>query len=169
MYAPDSIDWRIIEYIQGGLPLVPRPYALLASQLGLSEAALVARIENLQQTGIIKRFGLVVHHRRLGYQANGMVVWDIPDTQIEEVARCFTAFECVTLCYQRPRHLPHWPYNLFTMIHGHDRERVSINVAALNAACGGFAHEILFSRRCFKQRGARYVYRPQIAQAAAGI
>lgn len=162
MYQPDAIDWQIIEYIQDGLKLVHRPYALLATQLCLSEDELVARIENLQNTGIIKRFGIVIYHRRLGYKANGMVVWDIPDQQLTDVGQHFTQFKYVTLCYQRPRHLPQWPYNLFTMIHGYDRERVIANVATLNEVCGRFPHEILFSSQCFKQCGAHYVYQKKV-------
>ncbi len=157
MYQPDAIDWQIIEYIQEGLPLVHRPYAPLATQLGLSETHLTSRIANLHHTGIIKRFGIVIHHRRLGYQANGMVVWDVPDEQLIDTAQHFTQFVHVTLCYQRSRHLPQWPYNLFTMIHGLNRQHVIAHVAALNEACGSFPHEILFSQQCFKQCGAHYV------------
>jgi len=64
----------------------------------------------------------------------------------------------VTLCYRRPRQLPDWRYNLFCMIHGKDRDDVSMRVAALSATCGLDAcpHAVLFSRRRFKQRGARY-------------
>jgi DNA-binding Lrp family transcriptional regulator len=167
MYQPDAIDWRIIEQIQDGLPLVSRPYLRIAALAGVSEQEVIQRIAHLKETGIIKRFGIVVHHRRLGYEANGMVVWDIPDVRLAETARRFTGFDCVTLCYQRPRHLPAWPYNLFTMIHGHDRATVAANVEKMAAACGGFSHEILFSRRCFKQCGARYVYRAQRLLAAS--
>jgi DNA-binding Lrp family transcriptional regulator len=168
MYHPDSADWRIIAQIQDGLPLAARPYLRIAAQTGLSEAEVIARIQNLRDQGIIKRFGIVVHHRRLGYQANGMVVWDIPDREVSETARRFTGFEFVTLCYRRPRHLSVWPYNLFTMIHGHDRATVDRNVAKMAELCGDFPREILFSRRCFKQRGARYVYREHQVMAAAG-
>lgn len=170
MYQPDATDWRIIEQIQNGLPLVRRPYALIGAHTGLSEAEVVRRIERFQTEGIIKRFGIVVHHRRLGYQANGMVVWDIPDGHVSETARRFTEFEWVTLCYRRPRRPPQWPYNLFTMIHGRDHASVIADVERMCRECGEFPHEILFSRRCFKQRGARYVYREDkpLAMASGG-
>ena len=62
----------------------------------------------------------------------------------------------VTLCYQRPRRAG-WRYNLFSMIHGCDRNAVRSEVAKLADRLGpaSAAHEILFSRRCFRQRGAR--------------
>jgi hypothetical protein len=86
------------------------------------------------------------------------VVWDLPDQQVEEIGRCFGCFEFVTLCYQRPRRLPDWRYNLFTMIHGKDRDQVLRRVEQLAKHCGlsETSRCVLFSRRRFKQRGARY-------------
>jgi hypothetical protein len=87
-----------------------------------------------------------------------MVVWDIPDEEVSAVGRCFGAFDFVTLCYQRPRRLPRWRYNLFTMIHGRDRAQVLGRVEELASRCalGEPPHAVLFSRRRFKQRGAHY-------------
>lgn len=154
----DVHDMRLLEAIQDGLPLVPRPYAELAQQLGMGEREVTARLSLLQMKGVIKRFGVVVRHHELGYRANAMVVWDIPDQQVETIGALFGAFPFVTLCYRRPRRLPVWPYNLFTMIHGRDRDEVLLRVRELVAACGldGVAYDVLFSRRRFKQRGAHY-------------
>ena len=75
----DHRDWNIIEIIQSGIPLVSKPYASIGAKVGLSESEVIQRITQLQDNGIIKRFGIVVRHRKLGYQANAMVVWDVPD------------------------------------------------------------------------------------------
>jgi hypothetical protein len=87
-----------------------------------------------------------------------MVVWDIPDERVDELGSCIGQYNFVTLCYRRPRRLPDWPYNLFSMVHGRDRRDVVAQVAFIVDQCGlhQFAHEILFSGRCFKQRGAYY-------------
>lgn len=153
-------DQALISVIQGGLPLVARPYAAVAEQIGWSETAVIERINELQQGGIIKRLGVVVRHRELGYRANAMVVWDVPDDEVAELGRCLSGFEFVTLCYRRPRHLPQWPYNLFCMIHGRDREAVLEKVRHIVASCGleEIPRAVLFSARRFKQRGA--IYRP---------
>ena len=157
----DEVDQQLIRLIQHGLPLVSRPYAEVGTQLGLGEDAVIARIERLKHSGIIKRLGVVVRHRELGYRANAMVVWDVPDERIAELGRCLSQFSFVTLCYRRPRHLPQWRYNLFCMIHGQDREAVLENYHHLIECCGleELPREVLFSRRRFKQRGA--IYRPQ--------
>ncbi len=154
----DADDRRLLERIQEGLPLVSRPFAELGEQLQMSEDEVIARIERLRRDGVIKRMGVVVRHRKLGYDANAMVVWDVPDAQVAALGRCFAQFPFVTLCYQRPRRGAQWPYNLFCMIHGKDREAVLEKVDTLAATCAaeGVEHQVLFSRRCFKQRGANY-------------
>ncbi|MDX2457325.1 MAG: AsnC family transcriptional regulator [Gammaproteobacteria bacterium] len=152
-------DRELIAEIQDGLPLVAHPYAAIGEQLGLSETAVIKRLEMLQSAGLIKRMGVVVKHRALGYRANAMVVWDIPDDQVERVGALLADEVCVTLCYQRPRRLPAWPYNLFCMIHGRERDSVLQRLEQI-VSCHGLEkipHTVLFSVRSFKQRGARYV------------
>ncbi len=154
----DAVDTALIAEIQTGLPLTTHPYAEVGRRLGLDEEEVIARLQRLLKEGVIKRLGVVVRHHELGYRANGMVVWDIPDSEVSELGLCIGRFEFVTLCYRRPRRLPDWRYNLFTMIHGRDRDEVLANVDFLIDRCGlqTVAHEILFSQRRFKQRGAIY-------------
>jgi len=154
-----ATDRELIAVIQGGLPLVAHPYAAIGEQLGLSEAAVIERLEKLQSAGLIKRMGVVVKHRALGYRANAMVVWDIPDDQVERIGALLADEVCVTLCYQRPRRLPAWPYNLFCMIHGRERDSVLRRLEQIVSSHGleKIPYTVLFSGRSFKQRGARYV------------
>lgn len=154
------IDQRqLIEVLQHGLPLVHRPYAAIAEQIGSSEQEVITCIQALQQRGDIKRFGVVVRHRKLGYQSNAMVVWNIPDERVDELGQCFGKFEFVNLSYRRPRRLPDWPYNLFCMIHGQDRDDVLRNLQHMIDSCqvGHVPHAVLFSTECYKQRGAIYI------------
>jgi DNA-binding Lrp family transcriptional regulator len=116
----------------------------------------IDRLARLVAAGVIKRLGCVVRHRFFGYDANAMVVWDVPDEMTDAVAGHFAANPGVTLCYRRPRRPPHWPYNLFCMVHAKAREQALATVAELNAAAGTarLDQAVLFSTRCFKQRGA---------------
>ncbi len=163
-----DLDRRLLALLQDGLPLVPAPYAALGRRLGLDEAEVRARLAQLQAEGVISRFGLVVRHHELGYRANAMVVWDVPDDQVREAGRKLAALDFVTLCYRRPRRLPRWPYNLFCMIHGQDREEVLAQVAEAAALTGleGVRREVLFSTRRFKQRGACYAAPAEAAERA---
>ncbi|MDH5356297.1 MAG: AsnC family protein [Gammaproteobacteria bacterium] len=153
-----AFESSLIEAIGQGLPLVSRPYEAIAKQLCCSEAKVIEGIQRLIQRDDIKRFGVVVRHRALGYRANGMVVWDIPDSRIEELGHRIGRYDFVTLCYQRPRRQPDWPYNLFSMIHGRDQSDVCKQVELIVEQCElqQIKYEILFSGRCFKQRGAIY-------------
>ncbi len=151
-------DRELIKLVQHGLPLVSRPYADIAARLDTTEQDVIQRLQRLVNNGAIKRYGVVVRHRELGYTANGMVVWDIPDEQVSHLGTCIGRFSCVTLSYRRPRRLPDWPYNLFTMVHGRNREEVEQKVTQIIESCGlqDIEHTILFSTRRFKQRGASY-------------
>jgi len=155
----DGSDERLIAVIADGLPLTARPYAEIGAGINLSEGQVLSRLRRLIGNGVIKRFGVIVHHRELGYRANGMVVWDIADDRVQAAGTRLAQEDCVTLCYQRPRRLPDWPYNLFCMIHGQDRQTVLAEVVRIKRAAGlgAFNHDVLFSERRFKQRGARYV------------
>lgn len=155
----DTLDYALVEAIQEGLPLVVRPYAQVGALIGASEADVLSRLTRLLDHGIIKRLGIIVRHHELGFRANAMVVLNIPDEQVDEVGRCIGASGLVNLCYQRPRRLPDWPYNLFCMIHGKDRDAVLEHLEHLRDQCGltDFQCEILFSKQRFKQTAARYV------------
>lgn len=151
-------DRALLAALAEGLPLSERPYADLGAALGLDEATVLARLAALQEGGVIRRFGVVVRHRPLGFTANAMVVWDIPEAQVAEAGRRLATAPEVRLCYRRPRRPGRWPYTLFCMVHGRDRDTVTAQVAALarRLDLDGYEHRILFSSRCFKQCGARY-------------
>ncbi len=153
-------DTALVAAIQDGFPLASRPYADIAARAGLAEHEVIARLCQWLAEGVVKRVGVIVRHHELGYRANAMVVWDVPDAEADRVGRAFARREFVTLCYRRPRRLPDWPYNLFCMIHGRDRATVLRHIETLGRDTGlpGLSHEVLFSRRRFKQRGARYAH-----------
>jgi DNA-binding Lrp family transcriptional regulator len=153
----DAIDRQLIAATQGGLPLTRQPYRALAEQLGLEEADVLARLQGLLQRGAIRRIGAIPNHYALGLTANGMSVWDIADRDVAEVGARVGALEFVTHCYERPRHLPLWPYNLFAMVHGRTRDEVRAKVAEIAALIGPASrgHDVLFSTRILKKTGLR--------------
>ncbi|WP_227657474.1 hypothetical protein [Candidatus Magnetaquicoccus inordinatus] len=153
---------RLLMEIQKGLPLVSRPFQQVGERLGLTEEEVLHLLTQLQQRGIIKRMGVIVRHHELGYRANAMVVWDLPDELVEDFGQKLIQHGMITLCYQRARVLPHWPYNLYCMIHGKAQQEVLQAVHAVIHCCeiGRFPHQVLFSVRRFKQRGAYYFAEP---------
>ncbi|WP_297835995.1 Lrp/AsnC family transcriptional regulator [uncultured Roseibium sp.] len=150
-------DRTIVEATQAGLPLVTRPYAVVAESLGLSEADLIERLQHLKAQGVIRRIGAAPNHYRLGMTANGMTVWDVDDAVVDSFGEKVGALQFVTHCYRRPRALPDWPYNLFAMVHGETREEVIAKRVEISSLLGKAcrAGDILFSTRILKKTGMR--------------
>ncbi|MEX0367408.1 MAG: AsnC family transcriptional regulator [Ruegeria sp.] len=153
----DDTDRQIIAAMQGGLPLVPAPFAEIASRLEMDEGDLMDRIAAMKASGVIRRIAAAPNHYKLGMTANGMTVWDVEDARVAELGAQVGALPFVTHCYERPRALPDWPYNLFAMVHGASGDEVEEKraqiAALLGAACRG--HDILYSTRILKKTGLR--------------
>ena len=144
--------------LEAGLPLAARPYQVLAERIGASEEAVLGQVRDWSESGLFRRVGLVLKHRAMGFRANAMLVMNIPDDQVDEVGRKLGQAAGVNLCYQRPRRLPDWPYNLFCMVHGREREQVCrlIDMMLAEHGLSDVPHQLLFSTRAFKQCGGRY-------------
>ena len=153
----DAIDREIISASQTGLPLTPEPYQTLAEQIGISANELMQRLTRMQELGIIRRIGAIPNHYKLGYKHNGMTVWDVDDSYIDELGKKVGALEFVSHCYHRPRHLPDWSYNLFAMVHGKTVEAAEQQIQQIAKLLGEHcrAHEVLYSTRILKKTGLR--------------
>lgn len=145
-------------HLEGGLPLVSRPYQDLAERINTDEAHVLEQMRQWSEQGLFRRVGLVLHHRALGYTANAMLVLDIPDALIDEVGQRLGRAPGINLCYQRPRRLPQWRYNLFCMVHGRQRDQVEAQIQTLleDHLLSDLPHQLLFSTQVFKQCGGRF-------------
>lgn len=156
-YTIDEVDRQLIAATEAGLPRVSKPYHAVADGLGISADEVMARLGRMLDIGVIRRIGVVPNHYRLGYAANGMSVWNVADADVAAAGTEVGGLEFVSHCYERPRHLPLWPYNLFAMVHGKSRDEVSTKVDAIAALLGerDRGHEILYSTRILKKTGFR--------------
>jgi DNA-binding Lrp family transcriptional regulator len=153
----NALDQAIVRATQQGLPLVKRPYGELAAGLGISEQALIERLQAMHADGRIRRIGAVPNHYQLGYRANAMSVWNVDDAHVDRLGRAVGELPFVSHCYRRPRRLPHWPYNLFAMVHGRDRTEADGHVEAVRRMLGDAcrACDALYSTRILKKTGLR--------------
>jgi DNA-binding Lrp family transcriptional regulator len=153
----NALDLRIVRATQAGLPLVERPWRQVAERTGLSEPALVSRLQAMLADGRIRRIGAVPNHYALGYRANAMTVWDVVDEAVDALGPRIGALPFVTHCYRRPRRPPDWPYNLFAMVHGKDRAETARKIHQIEMALGRHArgHDVLYSTRILKKTGLR--------------
>ncbi|MEJ6000317.1 siroheme decarboxylase subunit beta [Paucibacter soli] len=152
-----SADMGLAALVEDGLPLLQRPYAAWAEALGWPEEQVLQRLQQWLDQGTLRRFGVVVRHHELGISANAMCVFDVADEAVDEHAALLARQPGVTLCYRRARG-PGWPYNLYCMLHGRERDEVLhwLACARSNAGLENCSQAVLFSRRRFKQCGARY-------------
>jgi DNA-binding Lrp family transcriptional regulator len=153
-----DLDHQIVLATQAGLPLDPQPYHRLAEQLGVEACLIQSRMQQMLDDGRIRRIATIPNHYKLGYIANGMSVWNVPDKQIDHLGEQLGALEYISHCYRRPRYLPEWPYNLFAMVHGMDRDEVKDKVLQIANLLGDAdqGHEILFSTKILKKTGMRF-------------
>jgi DNA-binding Lrp family transcriptional regulator len=154
---PAELDRRIVMATQAGLPLDLRPYHWLAAELGVEAEMVMERFRVMLSDGRIRRIGVVPNHYRLGYSANGMSVWDVPDEDIRAIGTQVGELDIVSHCYHRPRRMPDWPYNLFAMVHGHSQAEVRDKVDQIAQLLGDKVcqHDVLFSTRILKKTGLR--------------
>lgn len=153
----DPIDRVLIQLTQAGLPLAPRPFHQVGQTMGITGEEVMLRMQRMLDLGVIRRIAAVPNHYALGYRANGMTVWNVPDERVDELGRAVGELPFVSHCYRRPRHLPEWPYNLFAMLHGHTRAEVAQKASEIEALLGSecCAHEVLYSTRILKKTGLR--------------
>ena len=151
----DDVDKKVIQLIQGDLPLDLRPFALLAQKAEISEEEFVHRVKSLKRRGILRRFGATLRHQEAGFPSNAMVAWRVPEERIQEIGKTLARFRAVTHCYQR-RTCKGWPYNLYTMIHGDNRQECQEIAKKMSEKTGISDYVLLFSEKEFKKTSMRY-------------
>ena len=146
----DALDKKVIGLIQGDLPLDPRPFAVMAEKIGISEAEFVERVRSLKKRGVIRRFGATLRHQEAGFSSNAMIAWVVPEREVDKAGETMAQFREVTHCYQR-RPQKDWKYNLYTMIHG-DNENECLKIAKrISRETGIEDYILLFSEKEFKK------------------
>ena len=155
----DELERKIVQATQAGLPLQTAPYTEVAGACGCDTQTVMQRMRLMLERGVIRRIGAIPNHYRLGLRGNGMSVWDVDDDKLVELGARVGRLDFVSHCYERPRHLPLWPYNLFAMIHGHDRDEVKVKLEQIVDLLGPDCrqHDVLFSTRILKKTGLRLV------------
>ena len=156
-YRLDETDRKLVSVTQTGLSIEPYPYKKIAHDIDIPQDEVLQRLGRLLSFGIIRRIGAVPNHYKLGFTANGMTVWDVEDDKVSELGNIIGQLDFVSHCYQRPRHLPMWRYNMFAMVHGANKEEVHEKVEQIKKLLGDNckAHETLFSSAILKKTGLR--------------
>lgn len=152
----DEADREILKILQDDVPLVSRPFLEVAKKLDIKEEEVIRRIKKMMSEGIVRRFSASIRHRKLGITANPLVAWKVPEKRVEEVGEKLASFEEVTHCYERAAVPGKWEYNIYTMIHGYNRDDVKKTAKKLSDAIGIKDYELLYSSKEFKKTYKRY-------------
>ena len=150
-----ELEKKIIASIQGDIPIVSRPYQVLAEAIGIDEKTFIEVLTHLTKRGVIRRFGATLRHQKSGFQANAMTAWQVDEDRIEKVGKIMASFRAVSHCYRRDP-AEGWPYNLYTMIHGKNEEDCRNTARKMAEQSGVDTYQLLFSRQELKKTSMTY-------------
>ena len=154
-FVPTEEDKEFIRELQKDMDIVDRPFLIPATNLGLTENELFEKLKYYEDIGVMRRFAAILRHREVGFTANGMIVWNVPDDKISEVGAKLGAFPQVSHCYQRPTY-PDWPYSVFSMIHCKSEDEAGYVAKTIQNQINVDDYKILFSTREFKKTRVEY-------------
>jgi len=146
---------KVIALAQYDIPIVPEPFKEVVEKLGISYQEFFKILNELKEAGVMRRFAGILNHRKAGFNANAMVVWDIEDSKGEEMGEKAAEFSAVSHCYLRPKY-PNWPYNLFTMVHGKTVDETNATIKEIASEIEHFSRRPLYSTREFKKVRIKY-------------
>ena len=158
MFNLEEIKKKIVSRLQGDIPIEKEPFKKIAGELGLDEDELLAKLKEMEEEGMLRRVGAILRHREVGFEANAMVAWQVPDSKIEEVGKIMAGFEEASHVYLRPSY-PEWPYNLFTMIHSTSKEECERIIEEMSKASGIEDYKYLYSTKEYKKTSMEYFNR----------
>lgn len=150
-----DLEKKIIALLQTDIPVVKRPFLEMAEKIGISEEKFLKVLNDLNDRGMIRRFGATIKHQNSGYKANAMVAWKVPEERVERVGAIMATFGEITHCYRRDP-APGWEYNLYTMVHAADEAGCYAIVKRISQDVGETNYTLLFSRQELKKTSMKY-------------
>jgi len=146
---------EIIHKTQYDIEFVSEPFKKIVDSLGIDYEQYFSILSELQEAGIMRRFAAILNHRKAGFNANAMVVWDVNANEGEVIGKKAAAFSAVSHCYLRPKY-QNWPYNLFTMVHGKTQDETNAIIEEMSKEIEAKSYMPLYSSREFKKVRIEY-------------
>ncbi len=154
-FEPTEQDKDFIRELQKNMEIIDEPFVNAANNLGLTENEVFEKMKHYEDIGVMRRFAAILRHRQIGFTANGMIVWKVPEDKISEVGEKLGSFPQVSHCYERPTY-PDWPYNVFSMIHCKTHDEAHDVAKTIQDQIHVDDYDILFSTREFKKTRVEY-------------
>lgn len=150
-----ELDKVVIRQLQKDLPVVSRPFDILAEEVGMGTEELLNHGRQMIEKGQMRRFSAVIYHRKAGFKFNGMGVWAVPEERVQEVGPIMASFKAVSHCYLRPTYSD-WPYNIFTMVHARTLEECEAIIRQIGEETGITKRDVLYSTVEYKKTRLQY-------------
>ena len=147
----DETDYKILAFMEKGIRLAPKPFSEIAHRLGIPAEEVVARLGALKEKGVIRRFGASIKPNNVGFFANALVAWKVPENRVQETADYLSKYQEISHCYERKSIKGRWDYNIYTVIHGRERAVVKRRVKEISDELAINEYRILFSTRDLKR------------------
>ncbi|MEA2019115.1 MAG: Lrp/AsnC family transcriptional regulator [Campylobacterota bacterium] len=149
------LHMNVIKLLQNDITIKSEPFEDIIKTLNITYEEFFKIVDELQQSGMMRRFASILNHRRAGFNANAMVVWDVDEKNGEQIGKTAAEFSAVSHCYLRPKY-ENWQYNLFTMVHGKTKEETNVVIADIEKEIESKSHMPLYSSREFKKIRLKY-------------
>jgi DNA-binding Lrp family transcriptional regulator len=149
------LHMNIVKLLQFDIEAKEEPFKDIINKLNISYETFFDIVSDLQKSGLMRRFASILNHRKAGFNANAMVVWDIDEKYGESIGKIAAEFSAVSHCYLRPKY-DNWQYNLFTMIHGKTKDETNAVIADINNEIESKSYMPLYSSREFKKVRLKY-------------
>ncbi len=154
-FEPTEQDKDFIRELQKDMDIIDEPFVKAATNLGITEDELFTKMKHYESIGVLRRFAAILRHRQVGFTANGMIVWKVPENRITSVGETLGSFPQVSHCYERPTY-DDWPYNVFSMIHCKTHTEANDVAKIIQNQIDVDEYKILFSSREFKKTRVEY-------------
>ncbi len=145
-----DLHYEVVKHAQKDIEIVSEPFKEMVDEMGISYERFFEVLQELQDAGIMRRYASILNHRKAGFNANAMVVWDIDADKGADIGEKAASFSAVSHCYLRPKY-ENWPYNLFTMVHGKTKEETGAVIDSIANEIEYKSYRPLYSSREFKK------------------
>jgi siroheme decarboxylase len=126
----DDTDRAILNRVQSDFPIESRPFAAIASELGLQESFVIEKMRALKDNGIIRRIGANFVPGKVGFVST-LCAARVPEDQLEHFAAVVNRYSGVTHNYLRDNAFNVW----FTFI-ARSKEEIENCLAQISEETG---------------------------------
>jgi len=157
----EPLHYKLILALQEDISPSFEPFEKVVKEVGIDYPTLEKEAKRLKEGGYMRRFASILYHRslyhrRAGFKANAMVVWDIDEERALEEGKKVAQYSAVSHCYLRPTYPPKWNYNLFSMIHAQSKEEVEELVEEIAKEIKPNSFDYIYSTKEFKKQRIKY-------------